>query len=266
MILNNIDEDFHIVIRDIHQGFYTKRPDWKSPSEGRESNFLHVIYSGKREYYVSDKTITLYEGDVYLIADKTRYKTKALINNNRECGGISIIFDMYDSEFNLIKLKPDIYTGWDINQNKALQLFRQILNDYESKKSSMLHIKSLLYELLFMLFYSDTYSDNDYLLIKPAIAYITKNYNKNEPISAYAKQCQLSESYFRKKFTQQMGISPIGYRNKIRFQQAIELYGRNKTLDEISEIIGFGNASYFLRCYKKQTGKSFKKSLSISKQ
>ena len=55
-----------------------------------------------------------------------------------------------------------------------------------------------------------------------------------------------------------MGISPIDYRNEIRFRKAKQLYQKNYTLQEIAEKVGFSDASYLSKMYKRHTGTSLK--------
>ena len=91
----------------------------------------------------------------------------------------------------------------------------------------------------------------------------SKDYKENLPIKAYAEKCNLSESYFRKKFSDILGKSPVEYRNELRFTEARRLYRRNYSTEEIAEALGFCDSRYMLKLYRRHTGKSLKKDAEI---
>ena len=52
-----------------------------------------------------------------------------------------------------------------------------------------------------------------------AVDFISAHFRENLPISDYAAACSFSESYFRWRFIERFGISPIDYRNDLRFRE-----------------------------------------------
>ena len=100
-------------------------------------------------------------------------------------------------------------------------------------------------------------------MIKPALEYIKKHFTENTHISVYAEECHISESYLRKKFSEVLGMSPVEYRNELRFSEAKNLYRSALTLQEISDRLGFYDVSYFSRIYKKAMGDSLKNTFDI---
>ncbi len=229
---------------------------------GRKQNLLHLITSGEREYIFNDKSFSLKSGSVLLIPDSTHYSTTAKASDDVSCSGIGICFDITDQNGNIVLIEPDIYCSWGDRQNKATDYFDNIDKLYKySPEAFTLKIQVL--KLLHTLTKSQTVVKGDFTLLEPALSFIAEHYNENLTVSLYAEQCKISESHFRKKFTECMGISPIDYRNELRFREAKRLYQKNYTLQEIAETVGFNDAGYLSKMYKKHSGASLKKDSEI---
>ncbi len=93
--------------------------------------------------------------------------------------------------------------------------------------------------------------------IAPALEYISQNCNRNITNDELAKVTGLSNVYFRKLFTDIMGVSPISYVHEMRIGKAKELlksdYG---TISDIAQTLGYANLYDFSRDFKKHTGVS----------
>ena len=229
----------------------------------RSKNLLHLITEGTREYQFRDQRFLLGKDSVFLIPDKTYYMTKVLSHNGSFCDGIGICFDLFLPNGEKILLEPGIYYQWNNTHKQYINIFHLMNDCFEKPDFSILKLKSLLYRLLSNLLSNTTDISAAHTLIEPAIDYITSHYEENCPIKTYADQCGLSESYFRKKFVECTGMSPIEYRNKIRLMEARKLYHENYSIQEISEKVGFCDASYFSKIYKREIGSSLKNDLEI---
>lgn len=91
--------------------------------------------------------------------------------------------------------------------------------------------------------------------ILAAIQYISQNYNKKITNDQLASVTGLSTVYFRKLFTNLMGVSPITYTHHLRIEKAKELlksdYG---TLSDVALSLGYSDLYDFSRAFKKYTG------------
>ena len=94
--------------------------------------------------------------------------------------------------------------------------------------------------------------------VVPAIEYISLHFNENEPVSKYAAICNMSESYFRKNFQLATGVSPLSYRNSLRFAEAKRLYREGLTMKAIAEKLGFCDEHYLSKIYKRENGTNLK--------
>ena len=91
--------------------------------------------------------------------------------------------------------------------------------------------------------------------LQPAIEYISQNYSRNINNDTLSAITGMSTVYFRKLFTQVMGISPIAYTKQLRIEKAKEMlksdYG---TLSDVAQSLGYSNLYDFSRDFKKHTG------------
>ncbi len=88
--------------------------------------------------------------------------------------------------------------------------------------------------------------------IESILVYINSNYDRELETGTLASMIYLSESRFRQKFKQQVGIPPIEFIWRKRISRAkVLLHGTDMTMAEISENLAFQNSSYFSKVFKK---------------
>lgn len=91
--------------------------------------------------------------------------------------------------------------------------------------------------------------------IQPAVDYIAQHYDRNITNDELAALTSLSTVYFRKLFTELLGMSPISYVHSLRIQKAKEMlmsdYG---SITAIAHSLGYLNIYDFSRTFKKYTG------------
>lgn len=93
--------------------------------------------------------------------------------------------------------------------------------------------------------------------VAPAVDYILQNYNKKITNDGLAAMTGLSTVYFRKLFTEVMGLSPVAYAHEIRIQKAKEMLGSDYgSLTDLAQSLGYANLYDFSRDFKKHTGRA----------
>lgn len=224
----------------------------------RKKNILHFMTEGSRFYDFDEKHLEVYKGDMIFIPDKMTYFS----SSNEYTSGIGICFDLVDSNGSPIEIARGVYLYQDCDYVKVGEFIGNLRMVYGSS-AEFFTVKLSLLRLIHMLIRNSTYSSKDYNLIKPALRFIEEHFTENVPISVYAKECNISESYLRKKFSEVVGFSPLEYRNGLRFNEAKILYRNGCTMQEISEKLGFYDVSYFSRIYKKSVGDSLKNTFDI---
>ncbi len=88
--------------------------------------------------------------------------------------------------------------------------------------------------------------------------YIRVNYNKNINFEELLSQMNYSADYVTKIFSGIYGLSPVKYMISLRIHRAQHLLIHNPelTVQNIGELIGYTEVSYFSRIFKKYTGTS----------
>lgn len=92
--------------------------------------------------------------------------------------------------------------------------------------------------------------------VKSAVDYVVKNYMKPLTLEDVAQQVHLSPAYFSYLFSREQGQTLTEFLTTIRLEKAKELLKTNPTLSisDIAEQIGYDDANYFSRLFKKKTG------------
>jgi len=90
--------------------------------------------------------------------------------------------------------------------------------------------------------------------IENVIKVMHENYQQQHEIDYYAKICNLSVYQFIRNFKKATNLSPAKYIEKIRINKAKELLvDTNLTVNEISGLVGYSDAFYFSKVFKKAT-------------
>lgn len=132
------------------------------------------------------------------------------------------------------------------------------IKDYEQIKALLLfegnraRIMSIFYNLLHKLSSYCSIGNT----VMPALKFIEKNYqNPNLTNKMLAHECQISEVYFRKLFTNQFKTTPKQFIVDIRIQKAKQLLSEgNLKINAVSYKCGFSNPYHFCRVFKEKTG------------
>ena len=221
---------------------------------GRKQHLFHFVLSGTRTYEIDGKTFEVHANEILFIPHGTKYSTEAQKLNNTDCSGIGIIFDAVLEDGTDVLPTPHVYHRKGDTKTKGI--FQLSHNIYNSPPVKITKLKSLVLELISHL--TDETENQMKEVIQPALDYFALTYKENLPIQEYADKCNLSESYFRKIFRETIGMSPIQYRNELRFSEAERLYLVYRNIGRVAEEVGFCDEVFFTKLYKKRFGTSIK--------
>ena len=91
--------------------------------------------------------------------------------------------------------------------------------------------------------------------IKVAMEYLSQNIGEHITNDTLAELCGMSTVYFRKTFTEHMGVSPMVYAKQIRIEKAKEMLASDYgTLGDVAAALGYSSLYDFSRDFKKHTG------------
>ncbi len=94
-------------------------------------------------------------------------------------------------------------------------------------------------------------------LIKESVAYLHQNYKRTLTRTEIADELGMSEDYFSRAFSQELGISPWDYLNRYRVAQAkVLLQTSSDNMRKIARQVGFTDPAYFSRVFRRIVGLS----------
>ena len=90
-------------------------------------------------------------------------------------------------------------------------------------------------------------------LIRQGVEYLHAHLSEDIPLSELAVLCNVSEVYFRRLFKECYGVSAVHYRLERRLARACEYLTYTDTpVSEISDMLGFKDTSYFIKCFRER--------------
>lgn len=93
--------------------------------------------------------------------------------------------------------------------------------------------------------------------ILKSIEYITHRYEQPHTLEELARQANLSIPHYVTLFRQQTGTSPLRYLTRVRLRHACELLDMtDQPVSEIAHAVGYEDAFYFSRLFRKNIGHS----------
>lgn len=100
------------------------------------------------------------------------------------------------------------------------------------------------------------FASNDYQstnkLLQPAFDYMYRHKNKNISLSELARLCHISPSYFSRIFIKETGENFSVFTPRLKIEWAKQLLETSDhSINEISDQLGFCDAGYFIKTFKK---------------
>ncbi len=94
-------------------------------------------------------------------------------------------------------------------------------------------------------------------LIQRAQQWLGEHFSVANPVEEMIKHTELAERTFKRRFTSATGLTPIAYVQRLRIEDAKRRLERTDTpVDEISWQVGYEDAAFFRRLFKRTTGLS----------
>lgn len=138
--------------------------------------------------------------------------------------------------------------------------FETAYRDYCGNTVARLSVLARFYTLLSAILPCLSYSPRKKYdgRIEKAVEYIRLHSDEDISVPRLATLCNISTSHFYTKFKEEVGMTPVDYKNSILVGRATRmlLYDRDASIEAIADALGFASATYFRRVFKKTTGKS----------
>lgn len=258
-------EDLTVPIKINNCGYYRVHttPVIETPHpEGRNDYQLLYIAAGKGYFYFkgSKKPTIVEKGNMVLFRPKEPQVYYYYAKDKTEVYWVHFTgwkVEHYLDSYELPKKENVFFTGvspdypWIYNQIiRELQLQRANYDDV---------IKLFLHHILLTInryikegkqAKNDTIND-----IERAVHYFNENFSKPISIEQYAQEHLMSVNWFIHSFKSVMKVPPMQYIVSLRIAAAKGyLENSNKNITEIANTVGYDNALYFSRLFRKYTG------------
>ena len=223
---------------------------------GKDTHGFILIRHGKMRYRFSSSSkqeqtdMILQTGDILFVPQDTSYQATYLEENTEI---LHARFDLIYGELPRILSSPYCFHDYQ-SEHRFKKLF-DIPSPTVTEESRALWGIHRIYELMWLAVNSSEETPKKFQKLTPALDHLQKHYETQEKIGFYAELCRMSESGFRRLFTEYTGLSPIDYRNSIRLEEAKKLIETGEYLvEEAAMAVGFQNISFFCRSYRKKYG------------
>lgn len=208
--------------------------------------------------------LLLLKGNIRFISENSMLSAKAgnLIFLPKNCH-YEAVFDVGTEDylvcFDTSESFPEISEPIKLFEEASVfcaERFRTINDENFSGAKTKLYIQGLFYLLLDAIATNAESERSTHYSLVCKTKELLEN-EKNISIADIAKKCTISESGLRRIFRECVGISPSGYRIEIKLKRATYLLeSTDMTVNEISERLGFFDAAYFCKLFKKHFGKT----------
>lgn len=217
----------------------------------RESRTLWAIiykYEGQTVYSQGERRIVSSPSTPVIIPKGATYDWECI-----ESGHFSVI------EFDSDMTDTDIHSFSISRGDKLLREMKE--TEYKINAKKPLHRLDAMqdtYGVLISLLRSEQkkYLPSDKTaLLTPALDHIAKHYTERITNAELSSLTGVSDTYFRKLFTEAMGESPISYVNSLRIKKAKEmLLFDSSTVSDVAKSLGYPSIYDFSRAFKRRVG------------
>ncbi|MGL6173912.1 MAG: AraC family transcriptional regulator [Cellulosilyticaceae bacterium] len=228
-------------------------------SEGRADYQIIYIAKGKGYFILDGKEKEIEEGNIIFYRPGQMQQYSYSYKDQSEIYWIH--FTGYEVEHYLRELKFGENQVYEVGFSKEYtELWNRIIAEIQVKRLCYESIvEGTLLQLLGMMgrnIYEEA-QNTTRGYIQQIIEEIHKSNYNPLMIKEYAKQCNMSVCWFINSFKQFTGMTPQQYIIQMKINKAKGLLVDTQlNIGEIADILGFQNAFYFSRVFKKATGVS----------
>ena len=241
---------------------------WVWPEHTNRETELVLINKGRMRCTIDGYEFVAQDGDVYFIQpDQLHYEE--IVSEHIDI--FTLRFDLLDGQGRSRRFMPDCrgraqhLVGF---AGESEELFEKILQlVWNERPGTERKIEELILNIIRLIrktleqtagqLKPDRPLSRRNIFVGQAIEFMKANLKSNVSVGQIAKHCCVSPSHFTHVFKETMGSTPSSYLQQLRMDQAKRLLG-DETLCvyEVAGKMGFSDAYYFSRMFKKVTGLS----------
>ena len=219
---------------------------------------MGLIIKGEGKFCFDEETVTVKSGDIIFVPVGSTYISRWKGEPDIFYISVHFSFEAPDPFSRSKKIKIQKISPPDFEEYKAKYEF--MYKSYEGSEQVQFSALSMFYSIM-----SHVYPLLKYITVKKidsriekAAEYIDCHYKEEFSVAHLANISNMSVSHFYSCFKSSVGYSPIEYKHKvcIRHAELMLIADAEKSIEEISEALGFSSSSYFRQIFKKITGES----------
>jgi AraC-like DNA-binding protein len=219
---------------------------------GRPSHGLIFKLSGESVYRFDDFSLRLGRGEVLYIPKGTRYSYGKTSSEDSRYVLINFLTDAAPT-------KPEKYRldGVLDFDDLCQRLSRQSLLDTPQEQYRSLALFYRTLDGICEAEKSTTGYNSTVHLIAPAASYLQNHiYDPELRVGELHTLCGISDTYFRKLFIRQFGVSPKQYVLQLRLRRARDIlnHGEYNTVSQVAKQVGFEDPLYFSKQFRAAYG------------
>ena len=146
----------------------------------------------------------------------------------------------------------------DFEYDRLYEIFAAAYEEWISKRSGYYYKAAALLYQVFALIHENLIKQSERFSppVAAALEYITQHYaDYTLSISQLAERAHMSDTYFRRLFRRDLGVSPKQYLNDLRLEHAQALLNAGYyTIADVAEMVGFRDSKNFATAFKKSFG------------
>lgn len=228
-------------------------------SRPRPTSALLYLKDSRAEYLLPDgRQLSFPKGSLLYFPQGCRYRARFYAVGGQHANTQLIEFEARDTEGNPFTCSQEIMSLIADKNGSFEESFTEAIYCYTQLTFSYSAFKAVLYKLLTRIarrYQKEATFSREYFPIAPAIRYLLANPYGDMDVASLANMCHISESCFRNLFKQYSGKTPKKYclnNRMIRAKQLLE--SGPYSVAEVAAMVGYQDAGYFTKVFKKETG------------
>lgn len=228
---------------------------------------IHTVLAGQGQFVIRDKSYSCSTGDTFIIFPGELFFYQASKEQPWHYLWVGFTRHGASALMDVLGVSPDQPVIRDSVNPQIKSYYDQLQSCFQSNLQSDLAnlaaggwLRLLLQEfalaqhkLNIILPTLDSSIDR---VVKQAIQFLTLQFTQTISIDQLSSMLGYHRTHLSKLFKQTTGLSPMQYLLKIRMQRAELLLASSITIDQVASSVGFSDALYFSRKFRKWKGQS----------
>jgi AraC-like DNA-binding protein len=249
----------------LFSGYSQTSPDHRVGPLVHDHHLLHFVLSGRGTFHCMGKSYTVEKGGAFFIypGELVRYDADPEAPwEYRWIGFRGLQVDELLSRMDISPHRPVTSQPYSRRTAAYFRRIQQVLQD-GGPSSDMraggwlrLILAELTHDKVLKAFREPEPASEIKRQVEQAIRWLTLQYSQQISIEQMAQTLGYHRTHLSKMFKQHTGLSPMSFLLQIRMERAKLLLGEPLTIEQVAASVGFADALYFSKQFKKCFGVS----------